>query len=72
MKDTGSGIDKADFGKLFTRFGKLKRTAVQNSDGIGLGLTIVKQIVESSCGAVDVQSEGIGKGSLFRVSMQMA
>ena len=72
MKDTGTGIAREDFDKLFTRFGKLTRTAAQNSDGIGLGLTMVKQIVETSGGAVDVQSEGIGKGSLFRVSMQMA
>ena len=72
VKDTGAGIAREDFDKLFTRFGKLKRTAAMNSDGIGLGLTMVKQIAESSGGAVDVQSEGIGKGSVFRVSMQIA
>lgn len=38
--------------KLFTRFGKLERTAAQNSEGIGLGLTIVKQIVQKSGGAI--------------------
>ena len=46
VKDTGSGIAREDFGKLFTRFGKLTRTAAHNNDGIGLGLTVVKQIVE--------------------------
>ena len=54
VKDTGTGIAREDFDKLFTRFGKLTRTAAQNSDGIGLGLTMVKQIVETSGGAVDV------------------
>ena len=48
IEDTGVGIAKEDIPKLFTRFGKLHRTAELNSAGIGLGLMIVKQIVESS------------------------
>ena len=39
--DTGVGIAAEDFPMLFTRFGKLHRTAEMNSEGIGLGLTIV-------------------------------
>ena len=42
VKDTGAGIAIEDFPKLFTRFGKLQRTAEMNNEGIGLGLTIVK------------------------------
>lgn len=42
VRDTGTGIAAEDIPKLFTRFGKLKRTADLNSDGLGLGLTIVK------------------------------
>ena len=57
--------------KLFTRFGKLERTAAQNSEGIGLGLTIVKQIVQKSGGAISAQSAGPGQGSVFIFSMQM-
>ena len=45
VKDSGVGIAQEDFSKLFTRFGKLQRTASVNDDGIGLGLTIVKKIV---------------------------
>ena len=44
--DTGVGIAQIDISKLFTRFGTLKRMASINSNGIGLGLIIVKQIVE--------------------------
>ena len=62
---------KEDFTKLFSLFGKLTRTAEQNSDGIGLGLTIVKQIVDISGGDISVESEGIGKGSLFIFTMKM-
>lgn len=54
VKDTGAGIAPEDFAKLFTRFGKLHRTAAINSAGIGLGLTIVKQIVEAYGGTVNV------------------
>ena len=69
--DNGTGIATEDFPKLFTRFGKLQRTAQVNSEGIGLGLTMVKQIVESSGGAIGVDSLGINKGSLFSFSMKM-
>ena len=50
VTDTGVGISTEDLPKLFTRFGKLHRSAEMNHEGIGLGLTIVKQIVESSGG----------------------
>ena len=46
VHDTGVGIPEAEIEKLFSRFGKLHRTAELNNEGIGLGLTIVKQIVE--------------------------
>ena len=42
-----------------------------NSQGIGLGLTIVKQIVEQSGGQIGVESEGLDCGSLFKFSMKM-
>ena len=45
VEDTGVGIASEDFPKLFTRFGKLQRTAEMNSEGIGLGLTISQKIV---------------------------
>jgi signal transduction histidine kinase len=71
IEDTGAGISKEDMPRLFTRFGKLHRTAEINSAGIGLGLMIVKQIVESSQGQITVESEGVGRGSTFIFSMAM-
>lgn len=71
VEDTGAGIALEDIPKLFSQFGKLKRTAAQNSDGIGLGLTIVKQIVEQSGGTVSAESDGPNKGSVFIFCMKM-
>ena len=71
VEDTGAGISAEDFPKLFRRFGKLQTTAGMNSEGIGLGLTIVQQIVELSGGTVGVHSDGLGKGTIFGFSMQM-
>ena len=71
VSDTGMGIHADDFEKLFTRFGKLHRTAEHNHEGIGLGLTIVKELVELNGGKVGVHSDGIGKGSTFCFTMAM-
>ena len=71
IKDTGVGIAPEDIPKLFNRFGKLHRTAEMNHEGIGLGLTIVKQIVEKCGGTIGVISEGIGHGCIFFFSMKM-
>ena len=71
VEDTGTGITKEDIQKLFSRFGKLHRTAELNHEGIGMGLTIVKQIVEASLGSISVHSAGLDKGSLFAFTMQI-
>ena len=69
VEDTGKGILAEDFPKLFTRFGKLQRTAEMNHEGIGLGLTIVKEIVELNGGMIFAHSQGLGCGSTFAFSM---
>ena len=69
ITDSGVGIADEDFPMLFNRFGKLQRTADINSAGIGLGLFIVKSIVESCGGQVGVESDGIGLGSTFKFSL---
>lgn len=71
MIDSGAGIAAEDIPKLFKRFGKLDRTAKMNRQGIGLGLTIVKEIAELANGNIKVVSEGVGKGSCFTLNMIM-
>ena len=65
------GVTESELPKLFNKFGKLQRTAAINHDGIGLGLTLVKQIVEKNNGAIGIESDGENKGTLFCVSMQI-
>ena len=71
MRDTGTGITSEEMLLLFTRFGKLQRTASINSGGLGLGLTIVKQILELAGGKIDVYSDGKDTGSCFTFSMPL-
>ena len=71
VSDTGAGIAQKDMPLLFTRFGKLQRTASLNHNGIGLGLNIVKQIVDSCKGQIEVFSDGPGQGSTFRVKIEL-
>ena len=71
VRDTGKGIHPDELPKLFSRFGKLSRTAEMNHEGIGLGLTIVKQIIHQYNGTVQVESAGVNKGSTFSFTMEM-
>lgn len=64
VKDSGSGIAKEDFPKLFQKFKQLHRVAQPGIQGTGLGLNIVKSLVELHGGQVNVESE-LGKGSTF-------
>lgn len=53
-------------------FGKLQRTADVNQEGIGLGLTICKELCSKNGGEIAVESAGEGKGSTFAFSMKMS
>lgn len=72
VQDTGAGIVQIDMPKLFNQFQKLERTASINNEGIGLGLTVVQQIVEAGGGHIIAESEGADQGSCFIFNMQMS
>lgn len=59
VSDNGKGIKKKDQSLIFRKFGKLKRTAAMNSEGIGLGLLISKGLVKANGGELRVHSHGI-------------
>ena len=66
--DEGIGISAADQARLFQEFFRSTNPAAVALPGTGLGLTIVKRIVERHYGRIDVESE-LGKGSTFRVRL---
>ena len=69
IKDSGLGIRKEDINKLFLNFGKLADKEGMNKSGTGLGLSICKNIIEKMGGSVRVESEGIGFGTTFIISI---
>ncbi len=71
VQDNGVGMTAGEIDKLFSRFGKLQSTTKLNNEGLGLGLTIVKQIIEASEGVIGAFSEGKGKGTLFYFTMKL-
>jgi len=64
VTDTGFGIPAAEMSKLFNKFQQLSTAAKTEKKGTGLGLVVVKGVVEAHGGAVGVFSEE-GKGSTF-------
>jgi signal transduction histidine kinase len=68
VKDRGLGIRKRDMNKLFNKFSRLTNEFSANSEGSGLGLYWVKQVVQLHGGTVEVVSKE-GKGSTFTVKL---
>jgi signal transduction histidine kinase len=66
VEDEGIGLHKHELGKIFEKFVQVNVSAEKFFTGAGLGLNIVKQIVEALDGKINVESE-VGKGSKFTV-----
>jgi signal transduction histidine kinase len=70
--DSGQGVDAAFLPFIFDRFRQADSSTTRREGGLGLGLAIVRHIIELHGGTVEVQSDGIGQGSTFLVRLPVA
>ncbi len=71
VADNGLGIPAQDQSRLFDLFTQLPHTGQKAHGGLGIGLSIVKSLVEMHGGTVEVESAGLNQGSTFRVSLPL-
>ncbi|MBD1852537.1 response regulator [Cyanobacteria bacterium FACHB-502] len=71
VSDTGQGIDPAFLPYVFDRFRQAERATTRHHGGLGLGLAIVRQLVEMHGGTVAANSSGEGQGATFTVQIPL-
>jgi signal transduction histidine kinase len=71
VRDSGQGIDPAFLPHVFERFRQADAGASRTHTGLGLGLAIVRHLVELHGGEVSAESEGLGRGATFRVRLPL-
>jgi PAS domain S-box-containing protein len=69
VRDNGIGIAAEHIPGLFEMFAQVDTSLERSRDGLGIGLTLVKTLVEMHDGTVDARSEGPGRGSEFTVRL---
>jgi len=72
VKDTGAGIAPAFLPHLFERFRQADSSSTRSHGGLGVGLAIVRDLVEAHGGTVSAESGGVGTGSTFAVRLPVA
>lgn len=68
ISDSGMGIAKDDMARLFNRYEQFGKPSMSAEKGVGLGLSICKEIAEQHGGSIEVKSE-LGKGSTFTLNL---
>ena len=71
VRDNGYGIEPEMLAMIFDRFRQIDSSTRRQHGGLGLGLSIVRNLVELHGGTVTATSEGIGKGSNFTVALPL-
>jgi PAS domain S-box-containing protein len=72
VRDTGAGISADLLPHIFDLFTQAERTLGRSEGGLGIGLTLVKRLVEMHSGTITAESEGPGLGSEFIVRLPIA
>jgi signal transduction histidine kinase len=71
VKDTGQGVDSEFLPRVFDRFRQADSSTTRSFGGLGLGLAIVRHLVELHGGTVSAQSDGVGKGAMFSATFPL-
>ncbi|MGD1909722.1 MAG: sensor histidine kinase [Rivularia sp. (in: cyanobacteria)] len=71
VSDTGIGINSEFIPYVFDRFRQGDSSNARAHNGLGLGLAIVRHIVELHGGSIGVESPGVGKGSTFTIKLPL-
>ncbi len=71
VTDTGQGIDPEFLPRVFDRFRQADSSTTRSFGGLGLGLAIVRHLVELHGGTVSAESEGVGKGATFSATFPL-
>jgi signal transduction histidine kinase len=69
VTDEGAGLSPEDIGRLFGRFQRLSAKPTGGESSTGLGLSIVKRIIDMHGGKVSATSGGAGKGATFTIAL---
>jgi PAS domain S-box-containing protein len=72
VKDTGVGIPPERIPEMFELFAQGDRTLARSEGGLGIGLTVVKKLVELHNGSITARSEGVNTGSEFSIRLPAA
>ena len=70
--DSGEGIEKKELKKVFRQFHQVDNEKSRTNDGLGLGLALVKNLIELHGGNIEISSEGVNKGTRVMLRFPIA
>jgi signal transduction histidine kinase len=70
--DSGIGISKEDLNRVFNKFWRSKEAKTADTEGMGIGLFMAREIVQRHDGELYAESAGVGKGSTFTIRLPLS
>jgi CheY-like chemotaxis protein len=72
VKDNGVGIPPEMISRIFDMFTQVDRSITRSQGGLGIGLTLVKRLIEMHGGTISAHSDGVGHGAEFLIRLPVA